>query len=896
MIPRYVLLLAALLSVLAGTALLALLQGPEGVGSSPPPAARSAAATQSGHSTLPVGAQGPISAVVGADLPAYRVSAAGGAFEARSPAQRLSARFQRSGVELASGTVKLQLSLSAIGDGGSLKAVGHVTPSARANRVSYAHGALSEWYVNGPLGVEQGFTIEHAPARGAGPLTLAMALSGNARASLARGAQSVTLTHGATSLRYGGLTATDASGRALHSWLAVAGGRVLLRVDASGARYPLTIDPLIQQGSKLTGAGEEGEGQFGISVALSADGDTALIGGTRDDNLRGAVWVFTRSASGWTQQGAKLTDSHEVGGGGPEECIEEAGEEPGECSFGRSLALSADGNTALIGDPSDATRDGIAWVFTRSNGVWTQPGTPLTGPEETGEGRFGKSVALSADGNTALIGDPSAELGHGTAWVFARSGSSWAAQGQALPAGERNERVHFGRSVALSADGNTALIGDPAASGYAGAAWVLTRSGATWTQEGEELTGGSEEPEAAHFGYSVALSGDGETALIGGPFEGKGVGAAWVFTHSGSSFAQQGQKLTGPQTSGEPHFAYSVTLSGDGDLALIGAPRENNGHGAVLMFTRAGVEWTALHEQLAGSEAVGPDWSGASVALSADAGVALIGAPREEGKVGAAWGFVDEPAPTVPPTVTNLAPRSGPAQGGTSVTITGTNFTGATEVHFGSVPATRFEVNSALEIEAESPAEPEGTKVDVTVTTPAGTSAVSSADSFRFASTKSIAGGPNEPPSDPGTGGATGGSTAAGGVLGFTSSASGACQVSLKRKHLAVTAFTTAALRLLRTGTGACKGTVTLRYRVKGKGKHFELKTIGAAGFSISPGKSEVVKIKLNKAGRALFRKDRGKLNASLAIVRATPVPVLGRTASVRLSRKKTPRSRAVEK
>src|ERR1039458_4178560 len=74
MIPRYVLLLAALLSVLAGTALLALLQGPEGVGSSPPPAARSAAATQSGHSTLPVGAQGPISAVVGADLPAYRVS------------------------------------------------------------------------------------------------------------------------------------------------------------------------------------------------------------------------------------------------------------------------------------------------------------------------------------------------------------------------------------------------------------------------------------------------------------------------------------------------------------------------------------------------------------------------------------------------------------------------------------------------------------------------------------------------------------------------------------------------------------------------------------------------------------------------------------------------------
>ena len=80
-----------------------------------------------------------------------------------------------------------------------------------------------------------------------------MALSGNARASLAAGGQSVTLSRGGkTVLRYTGLTATDARGRLLHSWLQLDGGRLLLRVDATGARYPLRIDPFIQQGAKLT--------------------------------------------------------------------------------------------------------------------------------------------------------------------------------------------------------------------------------------------------------------------------------------------------------------------------------------------------------------------------------------------------------------------------------------------------------------------------------------------------------------------------------------------------------------------------------------------------------------------------------------------------------------------
>ena len=126
-------------------------------------------------------------------------------------------------------------------------------------------------------------------------------------------------------------------------------------------------------------------------------------------------------------------------------------------------------------------------------------------------------MALSSDGNTALIGGPSDNGEVGAAWVFTRSGSTWTQQGAKLTgAGKRSARRPFGRSVALSADGNTALIGRPqATTAQVGAAWVFTRSGSTWTQQGAKLTGGGES-RAGDFGYSVALSADGNTALIGG--------------------------------------------------------------------------------------------------------------------------------------------------------------------------------------------------------------------------------------------------------------------------------------------------------------------------------------------------------------------------------------------
>jgi hypothetical protein len=288
----------------------------------------------------------------------------------------------------------------------------------------------------------------------------------------------------------------------------------------------------IQQGPKLVGSGSVGSAEQGTAVALSADGNSAIVGGANDNGRRGAAWVYTRSNGVWTQQGDKL-----VGTGW-------AGDGFGGSGQGLSVALSSDGNTAILGGPGDNSYVGAAWVFTRSNGVWTQQGDKLVG---TGSVKAlgwnsdqGTSVALSGDGNTAIVGGPYDNGITGAAWVFTRSNGVWTQQGNKLVGAGAVGGASQGNSVALSADGNTVIMGGPYdANGTIGAAWVFTRSNGVWTQLGNKLvgTGVVIDRDQALQGYSVALSGDGNTAILGGINDngqlGAGrIGAAWVFART----------------------------------------------------------------------------------------------------------------------------------------------------------------------------------------------------------------------------------------------------------------------------------------------------------------------------------------------------------------------------
>ncbi|HWX44896.1 MAG TPA: hypothetical protein VNY52_06205 [Solirubrobacteraceae bacterium] len=416
--------------------------------------------------------------------------------------------------------------------------------------------------------------------------------------------------------------------------------------------HALVPTALVQEGSKLPAGEDGGKGYFGRAVALSADGDTALIGAPHDDGEAGAALVLTRSGSTWTQQAQLISG------------------EAGVSHFGHSVALSADGETAVIGAPTFDDRSGAAWVFTRSGSTWTLQ-AKLTGAGESGAGRFGAGVALSADGETALVGAPADGGDLGAAWVFTRAGSTWTPQGEKLTGGGESGAGRFGAGVALSADGETALVGAPADGGDLGAAWVFARSGSTWTPQGEKLTGG-EESGAADLGESVALSADGATALVGGRNDDGKAGAAWLFERSGSTWAQRGAKLAANGEVGTGEFGWSVALSADGETALIGGRRDEGYAGAAWLFSRSGSTWAQQGEKLTGGEEAGKSWFGSSVALAADGATALIGGIGDDGRAGAAWVFGLGSAAPAPPlgggtsTATQTSPPAGSATPGTS--------------------------------------------------------------------------------------------------------------------------------------------------------------------------------------------------------------------------------------
>lgn len=634
-------LLLAVGFVLGVFAIAAVVAGRSGQGASAP-GARVRALTRAGPLSLtaiPLAARGVVDQTLGRDARAYWVRSGGRGVRVTNPAG-FSARFLPDGVSVTTRGRTLLLRTVSYGRAGALHPVWPTFPTGRANRVAYARGALSEWFSNGPLGLEQGFGLRSRPS-GSGSLQVALRTVGPLIPQPASSGVVFRTSAGAVELRYGGLVARDATGRRLPSKLLLQGRTILLRVADADAHYPIKIDPFVQQGRELTANDESGLSAFGTSVALSSDGNTALIGGPCDNIScsvkflpsdtgygAGAAWVFVRSGSTWSEQ-AKLTANDETnannegnGGGG----------------FGVSVALSSDGNTALIGGQADNSFVGAAWAFTRSGTTWRQQGSKLTANDETAnsDADFGDSVALSSDGNTALIGGDAADVltpSGGAAWVFTRSGSTWNQQGSKLIPNDASGTGDFGFQVALSGDGSTALIGDPDDNSSQGAAWVFAPAAPTWTQQGSKLT----ESGSTAFGTAVTLSLDGNTALIGSTDKADPGGLVLDFTRSGTTWSQQSE-LTQP---GSNSFGRRIAISPDADTALISD--FTSSPGAVRVFTRSGTSWSEDEPELTPCEQT-PDFGG-SVALSSDDTTALIGGDDttppnfQSSNTGAAWVF-----------------------------------------------------------------------------------------------------------------------------------------------------------------------------------------------------------------------------------------------------------------
>jgi outer membrane protein assembly factor BamB len=272
----------------------------------------------------------------------------------------------------------------------------------------------------------------------------------------------------------------------------------------------------------LTAGPVEGENggmwQFGNSVAISSDGSTAVIGAVSQskEGNSACAWIFKRTGSRWARV-AMLKGADETIFG------------HGSYAWPGVASISGDGRTVVLSNGPGAQGKGGAWIFEESGGRWIER-TRLSPSGESGPGGFGTSVSLSRDGSTVLIGASSDAYGGGGAWAFTRGEDGWQQQGEELFPPLEPLTGGFGESVALSADGTSALIGAPNSDfpdNFPGAVWVYRRTGERWWPEQKIL-----DPvihREASTGKSVALSDEATTALLASPGQATG-GAVWAFT------------------------------------------------------------------------------------------------------------------------------------------------------------------------------------------------------------------------------------------------------------------------------------------------------------------------------------------------------------------------------
>ena len=313
-------------------------------------------------------------------------------------------------------------------------------------------------------------------------------------------------------------------------------------------------------------------------------------------------------------------------------------------AFGYSIALSGDGMTAIVGSRENNNNIGAAYVYMRVNTITPFTILQIIFPSAyTDTPFFGQSVALTDDGLTALVGGHLNDGNKGAVWVYTRENrTSNFTNTQILLPIPNIIGFYFGISVALSGDGKTALVGgDGAGVQQKSSAWAFTRNASSINFT---LLGGkfSVEPEFSYFGHSVALSTDGLTALIGDyNYRNSYQGAICLYSRNNdSSIFQSLQPFITTDVTANNLFGISVVLSGDGLTAVVGAIGNTNYNGAVYVYKRSysNLTFTTSPNQIIlpfGN--VGSSVFGSSVDLSFDGNTLIIGGYGDNADKGAVW-------------------------------------------------------------------------------------------------------------------------------------------------------------------------------------------------------------------------------------------------------------------
>ncbi|HET7541491.1 MAG TPA: FG-GAP repeat protein, partial [Polyangiaceae bacterium] len=545
-----------------------------------------------------------------------------GVWSATLPRMQLDVRFETGRISLLAADLArasvtpVDLTALTWGCEDALQAIPPVAPLPSAQRpgaIEYRHADFDEWYLPGPAGLEQGFTIRALPpcAQRGEPLQIRLAL-GDPAVTAELGAQGEALISaaGTRTIHYGEAFAKDASGKAVSVRVRTRPG-LTLELDVQDARLPLIIDPLAWVEQQRLTANDGAASDF-FGKALAASGDTLLVGAYGDDDQgidSGSAYVFVRNGGTWSLQ-QKLLASDGASGD----------------AFGYAVALS--GDIALVGAhlaDAPAADSGAAYVFTRNGNAWTQQAKLVPSDAAAGD-HFASALAIS--GNVALLGAPfkKGESANeaGAAYTFLQNGALWSQQAKLVPS--NNAGDHFGSGVALS--GNKLALGTARGNGFTVGFYAF--DGSSWLPV---INLSSSSANLAYYGSALAMSS--AYTVIGSyahPFEPSSVNGS-VLVVSNATHAQTAT-LRANDGSINDLFGRSVAIS-ESNLILVGSPQDDDqgtDSGSAFVFTASGNGWTQQQKLLA-SDGQASDGFGSAVAITAN--TVFLGAPQSKTATGA---------------------------------------------------------------------------------------------------------------------------------------------------------------------------------------------------------------------------------------------------------------------